>query len=48
MRTMREHIINGTFVQFVKGFMKEVYPDENYSNWVSKSLSSVGINLIES
>ncbi|XP_077292205.1 tRNA-guanine transglycosylase [Arctopsyche grandis] len=47
MRTMREHIINDTFVSFVKNFMSELYPDKNYPNWVNKSLLSVNINLIE-
>ncbi|XP_045542305.1 queuine tRNA-ribosyltransferase catalytic subunit [Papilio machaon] len=47
MRTMRENIINGTFVQFVKAFMKEVYPDFNYPNWIINSLQSVGINILD-
>ncbi|XP_068620986.1 queuine tRNA-ribosyltransferase catalytic subunit isoform X2 [Battus philenor] len=46
MRAMRHNIINGTFVQFVKGFMEEVYPDANYPSWVVNSLHSVGINLV--
>ncbi|CAH2066494.1 unnamed protein product, partial [Iphiclides podalirius] len=47
MRTMRAHIINGTFVKFLKEFMNEVFPDASYPNWVTNCLSSVGINLLE-
>ncbi|CAK1603315.1 unnamed protein product [Parnassius mnemosyne] len=47
MRTMRENIINGTFVQFVKNFMSEVFPNYNYPTWIINSLKSVGINLCE-
>lgn len=47
MRAMRENIINGTFIQFVKAFMKEVYPDLNFPNWIMNSLQSVGINLLD-
>lgn len=47
MRTMRENIEKGTFPQFVKKYMNEMYPDGNYPNWIINSLKSVGINLVE-
>ncbi|XP_026487463.1 queuine tRNA-ribosyltransferase catalytic subunit [Vanessa tameamea] len=46
MRTMRENIENGTFPKFVKDFFCEVYPDNNFPNWIVNSLHSVGINII--
>lgn len=48
MRTMRENILKGTFPEFVKDFMSEVYPEKNYPTWIVNSLNSVGINIIES
>ncbi|KOB75115.1 Queuine tRNA-ribosyltransferase [Operophtera brumata] len=45
MRTMRENIEKGTFPQFVRNFVYELYPDKKYPTWVVNSLSSVGINL---
>ncbi|XP_046961779.1 queuine tRNA-ribosyltransferase catalytic subunit [Vanessa cardui] len=48
MRTMRKNIENGSFPQFVKEFFCEVYPDNNFPNWIVNSLHSVGINIINS
>ncbi|CAG9567041.1 unnamed protein product [Danaus chrysippus] len=45
MRTMRENIEKGTFPEFVKQFMNEVYPQKTFPSWVVNSLSSVGISL---
>ncbi|KAI8427677.1 hypothetical protein MSG28_002141 [Choristoneura fumiferana] len=45
MRKMRKNIEDGTFPQFVKSFVKEVYPDSDYPTWVVNSLSSVGIDI---
>ncbi|CAK1549787.1 unnamed protein product [Leptosia nina] len=47
MKTMRDNIKNGTFPQYVKTFMKEVYNDGKYPTWIIKSLLSVGINILE-
>lgn len=45
MRTMRKNIEDGTFPQFVKSFVKEVYPESDYPPWVVNSLGSVGIDV---
>lgn len=47
MRTMRDNIEKGTFPQFVKGFVSEMYPNKNYPTWIINSLNSVGIKIIE-
>ncbi|XP_013200537.1 queuine tRNA-ribosyltransferase catalytic subunit [Amyelois transitella] len=46
MKTMREHITNGTFPQFVQSFVDELYIEKNYPNWVVNSLKSVGIDIV--
>lgn len=48
MRTMRENLQKGTFPEFVKDFMSEVYPNKDYPTWIVNSLKSVGINVTES
>ncbi|XP_063529784.1 queuine tRNA-ribosyltransferase catalytic subunit [Cydia strobilella] len=45
MRTMRDCIQKGTFPEFVRKFVKEAFPDENYPTWVINSLNSVGISI---
>ncbi|XP_026737791.1 queuine tRNA-ribosyltransferase catalytic subunit [Trichoplusia ni] len=47
MKSMRSHIENGTFPEFVKNFVSEYYPDGNYPSWVVNSLSTVGINILQ-
>ncbi|CAD0196263.1 unnamed protein product [Chrysodeixis includens] len=47
MKSMRSHIENGTFPEFVKNFVSEYYPDGNYPSWVVNSLSKVGINVVK-
>ncbi|XP_050675521.1 queuine tRNA-ribosyltransferase catalytic subunit isoform X1 [Leptidea sinapis] len=46
MRTMRANIEKGTFPEFVKTFVDELYPNKDYPTWVINSLSSVGIKII--
>lgn len=47
MRQMRSHIINDTFPEFIKYFLKKRYSDNNQSipQWVIDALSSVNINI---
>ncbi|CAG4968250.1 unnamed protein product [Colias eurytheme] len=47
MRTMRDNIEKGTFPEFVKNFVNELYPDKQFPTWVVNSLASVGINILE-
>ncbi|CAH0404719.1 unnamed protein product [Chilo suppressalis] len=47
MQAMRENIEKGTFPQFVKNFVNEIYSDGNIPTWVTDSLNSVGIHLSE-
>ncbi|XP_066253782.1 queuine tRNA-ribosyltransferase catalytic subunit isoform X2 [Euwallacea similis] len=46
MQTMREHILNGTFAEFVQNFMLGMHPDKNYPTWVKDSLAAVNITLL--
>jgi len=46
MAKIRENIINGTFVDFVKEFMVGLYPEKNYPKWSFDALESVGIKLL--
>ncbi|KAJ0181741.1 hypothetical protein K1T71_002463 [Dendrolimus kikuchii] len=48
MKTMRKNIEEGTFPQFVQGFINEAFPNGHIPSWVVNSLSSVGINLEKS
>ncbi|KAL0273981.1 UNVERIFIED_CONTAM: hypothetical protein PYX00_006529 [Menopon gallinae] len=45
MRLIRENIINKTFPDFVRYFMKLNYPKKDYPQWAVDALSSVSINL---
>lgn len=45
MTTMRQSIIDGTFVEFVQNFMSQQFPDKNYPGWVTDALKEVGITL---
>lgn len=47
MEQIRNSIKEGTFVNFVKDFMKSYYKDEAYPEWVVDALSSVNITLDE-
>ncbi|XP_002736484.1 queuine tRNA-ribosyltransferase catalytic subunit 1-like [Saccoglossus kowalevskii] len=45
MRSIRASIVEDRFPQFIKSFMKTVYPDEDYPTWVRESLASVDVHL---
>lgn len=45
MNTMRDHIIAGTFADFVRTFMKGAFPDHRYPEWVVDALSAVNVAL---
>ena len=45
MKSIRESIKEETFPNFVEDFMQKMYPEENYPEWVTDSLKSVGIHL---
>lgn len=45
MHQIRQNIFEGTFVNFVRTFMKTMFADENYPEWVVDALSSVNITL---
>lgn len=45
MKSIRDHIKAGTFVDFVKTFMKAFYPNANYPSWVVNALASVNVHL---
>ncbi|XP_066138473.1 queuine tRNA-ribosyltransferase catalytic subunit isoform X2 [Euwallacea fornicatus] len=46
MQSMREHILKGTFVEFVQNFMLGMHPDKNYPSWVKDSMAAVNITLL--
>ncbi|XP_060517767.1 queuine tRNA-ribosyltransferase catalytic subunit isoform X2 [Cylas formicarius] len=46
MKTMRDNILNGSFVSFVQNFMANLYPDRSYPSWIQDSLKAVNINLL--
>lgn len=45
MKSIRESIKENRFPEFVKSFMKKVYPDHQYPKWIRDALHSVNINL---
>ncbi|XP_029845472.4 queuine tRNA-ribosyltransferase catalytic subunit 1 [Ixodes scapularis] len=45
MKSIRDNIKAGTFVDFVKGFMSIYFPGGDYPAWAVQALSSVGITL---
>lgn len=45
MKSIRDNIKAGTFVDFVKGFMGIYFPEGDYPAWAVQALSSVGISL---
>lgn len=45
MNGIRESIKNRTFVDFVKNFMIEAFPDKKYPKWVIDALQAVSIQL---
>jgi Queuine/archaeosine tRNA-ribosyltransferase len=48
MREIRESIKEQRFPQYVKQYMKDAYPDENYPRWTIDALRAVNIELTES
>lgn len=47
MRTIRENITNGTFVDYIYHFMDTMYPQKNYPAWAIDALKAVHVDLIE-
>lgn len=47
MRTIRENIMNGTFVEFIYTFMDKMYPQKNFPVWVIDALKAVNVDLNE-
>ena len=45
MRSIRKSILENKFPQFVKDFMKEMFPDANYPQWAIDAFASVKIEL---
>lgn len=45
MKSIRDNIKAGTFVDFVKTFMKTYYPKGDYPGWVIDALSAVNVHL---
>jgi queuine tRNA-ribosyltransferase catalytic subunit len=45
MRTIRENIAAGTFVQFIYNFMDTMYPDKKFPEWAVDALKAVGVDL---
>jgi len=45
MRDIRESIKQDKFPEFVQGFMKTMFPDDNSPDWAVNALASVNIIL---
>lgn len=45
MKSIRKSITEGRFPEFVREFMKGVYPDGKYPSWIIDSLRAVDIVL---
>jgi queuine tRNA-ribosyltransferase len=45
MREMRERIIAGSFVEYVKQFFLDQFPTKEYPKWAVDALRSVQIEL---
>lgn len=45
MREIRESISAGWFPRFVQNFMKKMFPNEDYEDWIVDALESVNIYL---
>ncbi|XP_070532409.1 queuine tRNA-ribosyltransferase catalytic subunit 1-like isoform X2 [Ptychodera flava] len=48
MRSIRESILEDRFPKFIKDFMKIVYPDEDYPQWIRDALAAVNVHLVTS
>ncbi len=46
MREARQSIIEGTFPEFVQGFMAEYYPKRLYPKWAQDAFASVNVHLL--
>jgi len=46
MDSIRASIRAGTFVEFVREFMREFYPKKDYPEWIVAALKSVNIELV--
>lgn len=47
MRTLRQSIQEGTFVEFVYNFMDKMYPQKDYPVWAVEALKAVNLDLID-
>lgn len=47
MRTIRQNIKDGTFVEFVYDFMDKMYPQKDYPGWAVEALQAVNLDLIK-
>ena len=47
MRTIRERIAQGTFVEFIYSFMDKMYPEKNFPAWITEALKAVNVDLHE-
>lgn len=45
MREIRDSICEQTFPQFVRNFMMELYPDQQYPQWIVDALRAVNMEL---
>lgn len=45
MKSIRDNIKAGTFVDFVKTSMKTFFPKDDYPGWVIDALSAVNVHL---
>ena len=45
MRTIRENIKKGTFVDFIYNFMDTMYPEKNFPTWATDALKAVNVDL---
>ena len=45
MRTIRDNIAAGTFVQFIYNFMDTMYPDKQFPEWAVDALKAVSVDL---
>ena len=47
MRTIRGHIAQGTFVDFIYSFMDKMYPEKDFPTWLTEALKAVNVDLHE-
>lgn len=47
MRSIRESIVAGKFVEFIYDFMDKMYPDKNFPKWAIDALKAVQVDLLQ-